>query len=128
MGELRRAFRPEFLNRLDEIVVFHQLQREELRRIVDIQLRRFEERLRARDLGLEVSDEAKDLLGNLGYDPSHGARPLKRVIQKYLENPVAEATLSGRFGPGDTIVVQPDGKGGFVVESRSPRSDAVAAQ
>jgi ATP-dependent Clp protease ATP-binding subunit ClpB len=129
MGELRRSFRPEFLNRLDEIVVFHQLQREELRRIVDIQLRRFESRLRSRDLGLAVTDEAKDLLGNLGHDPSHGARPLKRVIQKYLENPVAEATLSGRFGPGDTVVVTPDGKGGLRVEGRAGgAATAIAAQ
>jgi ATP-dependent Clp protease ATP-binding subunit ClpB len=128
MGELRRAFRPEFLNRLDEIVVFHQLGREELREIVDIQLRRFAERLAQRELSLEVTPEAKELLGNLGHDPSHGARPLKRVIQKYLENPVAEGALAGRFGPGDTVVVEPDGRGGFTVEKRADAGVAVAAQ
>ncbi|MGD8863519.1 MAG: AAA family ATPase, partial [Myxococcales bacterium] len=105
MGELRAAFRPEFLNRLDETVVFHQLGREQLRDIVDIQLRRFEKRLRGRDIGLEVSDEAKDVLGNLGYDPTYGARPLKRVIQKHLENRLAEAILAGEYHAGDTVVV-----------------------
>jgi ATP-dependent Clp protease ATP-binding subunit ClpB len=105
MGELRAAVRPEFLNRLDETVVFHQLGREQLRDIVDIQLRRFEKRLRGRDIGLEVSDEAKDVLGNLGYDPTYGARPLKRVIQKHLENRLAEAILAGEYHAGDTVVV-----------------------
>ncbi len=125
MGELRRAFRPEFLNRLDETVVFHRLGREHLRSIVDIQLRRFADRLQKRELALDVDTEAKDLLGNLGYDPSHGARPLKRVIQRYLENPVAEAVLSGRFGPGDTVVVRPDGLGGFSVDKRAAAADAM---
>jgi ATP-dependent Clp protease ATP-binding subunit ClpB len=106
MTELRQHFRPEFLNRLDDMVVFHQLGRDQLRSIVDIQLRRFEKRLRERELPLQVDDDAKDLLGNLGYDPIYGARPLKRVIQRYLENPLAELILAGKFLPGDTVHVR----------------------
>ena len=106
MEELRKHFRPEFLNRLDETVIFHQLGREQLRSIVDIQLRRFEKRLKARDLLLSIDDAAKDLLGNLGFDPTYGARPLKRVIQRRLENPLAEQILSGKYEPGDSVVVR----------------------
>ncbi len=126
MEELRAHFRPEFLNRLDETVVFHQLGREQLRAIVDIQLARFAKRLRERELTLEVSDEAKDLLGNLGYDPTYGARPLKRVLQRTLENPLAEAILAGRFQPGDTVRVEPAGEGQFRLE-RKPGAAAEAA-
>ena len=105
MEDLRAHFRPEFLNRLDETIIFHRLGRKEVRRIVDIQLERFARRLRDRELSLEVSDEAKDYLGNVGYDPSFGARPLKRAIQRHLENPLAQEILAGRFLPGDTVVV-----------------------
>jgi ATP-dependent Clp protease ATP-binding subunit ClpB len=105
MAELREHFRPEFLNRLDETVVFHQLGREQLRKIVDIQLQRFQRRLKDRDLLFEITDAAKDLLANLGYDPTYGARPLKRVIQRQLENPVASELLSGNYQAGDTVVV-----------------------
>jgi ATP-dependent Clp protease ATP-binding subunit ClpB len=105
MEDLRQAFRPEFLNRLDEVVVFHRLDRAQVRRIVDIQLGRFQKRLASRELSLEISDAAKDLLGNLGYDPTYGARPLKRAIQRHLENPLAQEVLAGRFLPGDTVAV-----------------------
>jgi len=105
MNELRNTFRPELLNRLDEIVVFHRLGQTELRRVVDLQLVRFAERLRARDLELSVSDAAKDWLGEIGFDPTYGARPMKRAIQRYLENPLAEALLAGRYVAGDTIAV-----------------------
>jgi ATP-dependent Clp protease ATP-binding subunit ClpB len=104
-AELRVHFRPEFLNRLDETVVFKQLGREQLRAIVDIQLNGFRKRLQERDLQLEVSDEAKDRLGDLGFDPAYGARPLKRVIQRQLENPLAEQILSGTLVAGDTVHV-----------------------
>jgi ATP-dependent Clp protease ATP-binding subunit ClpB len=130
MEELRANFRPEFLNRLDETVVFHQLGREQLRAIVDIQLERFARRLAERHLSLDVSNEAKDLLGNLGYDPTYGARPLKRVLQRLLENPLAEAILGGGFQPGDTVVVHPAGEGQVRLERRAsvsaapPRADA----
>jgi ATP-dependent Clp protease ATP-binding subunit ClpB len=111
LAELKANMRPELLNRLDEMVVFHQLGREQLRNIVDIQLTRFRKRLASREIQLEVSAEAKDLLGNLGYDPTYGARPLKRVIQRQLENPLAEAILSGKFSSGDTVVVGVGGDG-----------------
>jgi ATP-dependent Clp protease ATP-binding subunit ClpB len=105
MEDLRDAFRPEFLNRLDETIIFHRLDRAQLRRIVDIQLRNFELRLADRELKLEVSDEAKDFLANVGYDPTYGARPLKRAIQRYVENGLAEDILAGRFAAGDVVRV-----------------------
>ncbi|MGB5811533.1 MAG: ATP-dependent chaperone ClpB [Polyangiales bacterium] len=104
--DLRNAFRPEFLNRLDETIIFHRLDRTQLRRIVDVQLRNFEKRLATRELTLEVSDEAKDFLANVGYDPTYGARPLKRAIQRHLENGLAEDILAGRFSAGDSVVVK----------------------
>jgi ATP-dependent Clp protease ATP-binding subunit ClpB len=106
MNELRKAFRPEFLNRLDETVLFHRLDRKEVRTIVDVQLSRFAARLTKRDLVLDISEEAKDLLGNIGFDPTYGARPLKRAIQQHLENPLAQEILAGHYVPGDTIVVE----------------------
>jgi ATP-dependent Clp protease ATP-binding subunit ClpB len=118
MEELRTHFRPEFLNRLDETVVFHQLGRDQLRDIVDIQLRRLEKRLRERDLHLDIDADAKDLLGNIGYDPTYGARPLKRVILRLIENPLAEALLAGRFQPGDTVVVRVAGEGKLTLDRR----------
>jgi ATP-dependent Clp protease ATP-binding subunit ClpB len=105
MGDLRDSFRPEFLNRLDEITIFDRLEREDVRRIVDVQLQRFHARLADKDMRMEVSDEAKDYLANVGFDPAYGARPLKRAIQKHLENPLAQELLAGRYTPGDTIVV-----------------------
>jgi len=105
MEDLRQEFRPEFLNRLDETIIFHRLGRSEIRRIVDIQLERFARRLMDRDIAFSVSDDAKDFLGNVGYDPTFGARPLKRAIQKHVENPLAQELLAGHFQPGDRIVV-----------------------
>ncbi len=105
MEDLRDSFRPEFLNRLDETIIFHRLDRAQLRTIVDVQLRHFEKRLADRELRLEVSDEAKDFLANVGYDPAYGARPLKRAIQRYLENGLAEDILAGRFTAGDVVRV-----------------------
>ncbi|MEM9189995.1 MAG: ATP-dependent chaperone ClpB [Myxococcota bacterium] len=105
MEELREEFRPEFLNRLDEITLFHRLSRAEIRQIVDIQLRRFERRLAERELRLEMSDDAKDFLANVGFDPTFGARPLKRAIQRHLENSLAQEILAGRFEAGDRIQV-----------------------
>jgi len=98
-------FRPEFINRVDDIVVFHPLGREEIRLIVDIQLASLRARLKDRDMGLEVEDAALDLLAEAGFDPVYGARPLKRAIQQRLENPLAEAILRGDFAPGSHISV-----------------------
>jgi ATP-dependent Clp protease ATP-binding subunit ClpB len=106
---LRRQFRPEFINRLDEIVVYKRLGRDQIRRIVDIQLAQVAERLKKRELGLDVSEAAKELLGELGWDPQYGARPLKRAIQKHLEDGLARRLLAGEFMPGETVFVGRDG-------------------
>ncbi len=119
MEDLRAHFRPEFLNRLDEIVVFHRLGRDELRRIVDIQLARFAARLAQRDVTLEITDEAKDFLAEVGYDPTFGARPLKRAIQRHFENRIAEEILAGRFAAGDTVRVDRSLAGELVVRKVS---------
>jgi ATP-dependent Clp protease ATP-binding subunit ClpB len=105
MAAVREHFRPEFLNRLDEVLIFHRLGREHLRDIVDVQLARVADRFAQRDLGLEVSDAAKDWLAERGYDPVYGARPLKRVLRKELEDRVALALLDGRYDEGDTVTV-----------------------
>jgi ATP-dependent Clp protease ATP-binding subunit ClpB len=105
MTDVRGHFRPEFLNRIDEVVIFDRLAKEQLREIVDIQLGRLRQRLAERDLTLEVSDAAMDLLAELGYDPLYGARPLKRVIRKHLEDQLAKAMLSGEIVDGQTVTV-----------------------
>ena len=105
MEILGEHFRPEFLNRVDDIIVFHPLQRDQIRKIAELQVGIIGERLEAVGLGLEVTTEALDFLGNVGYDPVYGARPLKRALQQYLENPLAQKILDGTFGPGDTIQV-----------------------
>ena len=99
-------FRPEFVNRIDDIVVFHPLGREQLHRITEIQIRYLRERLAARDLGLTLTPAALDRLAEAGFDPVYGARPLKRAIQQQIENPLSQEILAGRFAPGDTIVVE----------------------
>ncbi|MEO8810500.1 MAG: ATP-dependent chaperone ClpB [Rhodanobacter sp.] len=106
MGVVQAHFRPEFINRLDEIVVFRPLDKTQIRAIAKIQLAYLDRRLAERQLKLEVSDEALALLGNVGFDPVYGARPLKRAIQQQLENPLAKQILEARFQPGDTIRVE----------------------
>ena len=108
-AELRNHFRPEFLNRVDDVIVFRPLSRADLAHIVGLQLAALEKMLQARRLGLRVTPEARELLANKGYDPVYGARPLKRVIQRELQNPVALELLEGRYHEGDTIVVDADG-------------------
>ncbi|MBI5866076.1 MAG: AAA family ATPase, partial [Planctomycetes bacterium] len=109
--ELKRHFRPEFLNRIDETVIFHRLTRENLRGIVDRQLALLRTRLAEREITLTLSDKAKDQLVRDGYDPAYGARPLKRLIQTALENPLAKRILAGQFGPGDAIEADANGEG-----------------
>ena len=101
---LRRHFRPEFVNRVDGVISFHPLGREQMRGILDIQLRGLDPRLADRDLTLEVTDAAKDALAARGYDPEFGARPLKRLIARAIVDPLAQAILEGRFGPGTNVV------------------------
>jgi len=117
---LRQFFRPEFLNRMDEVIVFHPLSRENLVKIVTIQMRYLEERLLEKNLSLEITPAAKELLVEQGYDPSYGARPLKRVIQKNVENILANEILKGTFLPGDTVVVDAE-KGLFKVRKGEPK-------
>ncbi|MEB3193750.1 MAG: AAA family ATPase, partial [Cyanobacteriota bacterium] len=102
---LRAHFRPEFLNRLDETIIFHSLKAEELRQIVDLQVKRLAKRLQERKLGLQLDGDALDWLAGVGYDPVYGARPLKRAIQRELETPIAKAILAGTFPAGSTIAV-----------------------
>ncbi len=102
-------FRPEFINRIDEVVVFHPLGREQIRAIAHIQVGALRERLADQEIAIELTDAALDLLGEAGFDPVYGARPLKRAIQQRLENPLAQAILAGRFGPGDTVRVDDSG-------------------
>ena len=108
MEVVRVAFRPEFINRLDDIVVFHPLRKEQIRSIARIQIRFLQKRLADRDMKLVVDDAALDHLGEAGFDPVYGARPLKRAIRAQLENPLAQEILAGRFGPGDVIEVEVD--------------------
>ena len=110
MDVLRHTFRPEFLNRIDEIVIFQSLGKDEIEQIVDIQLEDLRRRLAERKIELELTREAKAMLAERGYDPVFGARPLKRTIQRMIENPLAVEVLAGRFGEGDTVVVEPDGE------------------
>jgi ATP-dependent Clp protease ATP-binding subunit ClpA len=109
MEALRRTFRPEFLNRIDEIVTFRSLGRDEIQKIVDIQLGDLVKRLADRKLSIELTPEARRALADRGYDPVFGARPLKRTIQRMIENPLAVEVLAGRFAEGDRILVEADG-------------------
>jgi ATP-dependent Clp protease ATP-binding subunit ClpB len=122
---LRDVFRPEFLNRIDEIVEFHPLSREQLGSIVELQLARLRVRLAERGLSLELTDEAKEVLAEAGWDPTYGARPLKRAIQRLLENPLALRLLEGEFEESDTIRV--DARDGELVFEKAPSKVAAAA-
>ncbi len=105
MDELRHTFRPEFLNRIDEIVVFERLTHEDIDRIVDLQVEHLRKLLAERDLAIELLPEARAFLSEKGYDPTYGARPLKRAIMTHLQNPLAKQLIAGGFLPGDVIVV-----------------------
>jgi ATP-dependent Clp protease ATP-binding subunit ClpB len=122
---LREMFRPEFLNRIDEIVEFHPLSRDQLGEIVDLQLARLRERLAERGLMLELTDAAKETLAEAGWDPTYGARPLKRAIQRMIENPLAMRLLEGEFEEGDTVLV--DAKDGGLVFEKAAGTVAAAA-
>jgi len=105
MAEVKKTFRPEFLNRLDEIIVFHELSEEQLRKVVDLLAKDLQKRLAERKLGVEITEKAKSWLAKEGYDPVFGARPLRRALEKYVENPLSLKVLSGEFKEGDTIIV-----------------------
>jgi ATP-dependent Clp protease ATP-binding subunit ClpC len=106
MGELKKVFRPEFLNRIDEVIVFHKLQKDEITQIVELLLRRIRESMAERELSLNLSDDARDLLVEKGWDPAMGARPLRRAIQRYIEDPLADEVLKATdMQPGATVEV-----------------------
>ncbi|QER41969.1 ATP-dependent chaperone ClpB [Thermodesulfobacterium sp. TA1] len=110
---LKATFRPEFLNRIDEIIIFNNLQREHIIKIVDIQIKYLNERLAEKNMSLELTEKAKELIASYGYDPMFGARPLKRAIQRYIENPLALKILDGTFEEGDKIIVDVNELGEF---------------
>ena len=114
MAAVRAAFRPEFLNRVDEILIFRRLTRADMKGIVDIQLKGLQRLLEDRKITLVLDDKARAWLANAGYDPVYGARPLKRVIQRALQNPLAEAILAGRISDGETVDVT-TGEGGLAI-------------
>ncbi|MBU3599277.1 ATP-dependent chaperone ClpB [Polynucleobacter sp. 30F-ANTBAC] len=116
MGEVKDHFRPEFLNRIDEMVVFHGLDQKNIASIAKIQLKRLTDRLAKMEMVLEVSDAALAKVAEAGYDPVFGARPLKRAIQQYIENPIARLILEGKFGPKDIVPVDVDKNGGFLFD------------
>jgi ATP-dependent Clp protease ATP-binding subunit ClpB len=130
--ELRDTFRPEFLNRIDEVIVFHSLSREQIGEIVTLQLAELNQRLSGRKLSLQLSDAAHEFLAERGYDPAYGARPLKRVIQRLIENPLAQALLAGEFKDGDIIAGDIDAAGAQLVfravEGTAPERDVAEVE
>ncbi|HEY4219607.1 MAG TPA: ATP-dependent chaperone ClpB [Gemmatimonadaceae bacterium] len=126
MQTLQQQFKPEFLNRVDDIIIFRPLGMEQIERIVDLQLKRLETMLADRKITLVITPDAKHLLAEEGYDPAFGARPLKRSIQRLIQNPLAMAVLEGRFNDGDTIVARPDGKGALEFD-KEPAPEPVGA-
>ena len=129
LDEMRHHFRPEFLNRVDEIVVFHSLSEEHLKQIVEIQLGRLRQRLADRHITIELTDAAKTHLVTVGYEPAYGARPLKRAIQREIETPLGRLLLKGDVRDGQHVVI--DYKGGdhltFTPRQGAPREEAVGA-
>ena len=111
METVGEHFRPEFINRLDEIVVFHPLTKDQIKNIATIQIGLLKQRLADKEIGLDIGEEALAFLADSGFDPVYGARPLKRAIQQHLENPLAQDILSGKFEPGSTIKVKKEKKG-----------------
>src|SRR5207253_8355723 len=118
MEELKRSFRPEFLNRIDEVIVFHSLSREDVKSIVDLMMRRVREQLKGKDIEIELTDASKELLAEKGYDISLGARPLRRTIQRMVEDPLSEKLLCKEFKAGQTIIV--DAHDGEIVFEGAP--------
>jgi ATP-dependent Clp protease ATP-binding subunit ClpC len=126
MEELKHNFRPEFLNRIDEIIVFHSLTQEDVKRIVDLMMVRLTEQLKAKDLEIELSDAAKGFLAEKGYDPSLGARPLRRTIQRLVEDPLSEKLLWKEFRAGQTVLVDVvDGEIAFDIPALPPETPPV---
>src|SRR5205814_5304920 len=111
MGDLKKVFRPELLNRIDEIIVFPKLKKDEILQIVDLLMNRLRVQMAEHEVTIELTDEAKDLLVEKGWDPAMGARPLRRAIQRYIEDPLADFVLREQLTPGATVVVDPAPEG-----------------
>jgi ATP-dependent Clp protease ATP-binding subunit ClpB len=124
---MRHHFRPEFLNRIDDIVVFHPLQREQIRSIVDVQLTRLASRLVEKRIQLELSDAARDILGERGYDPTYGARPLRRAIQRLVLDPLAMEIIEGRVREGDRVQADANPAGDDLVFTVLEHTEATSA-
>jgi ATP-dependent Clp protease ATP-binding subunit ClpC len=119
-GELKKVFRPEFLNRIDEVIVFHKLTKDEIKEIVDLLLRRIRESMADRELQLELSDATKDMLVDKGWDPAMGARPLRRAIQRYVDDPLADFVLRSQVVSGSTVMVDWPGDDGEAGKDGAP--------
>jgi ATP-dependent Clp protease ATP-binding subunit ClpC len=129
MEEIEKSFRPEFVNRVDDIIVFRPLTRKDLSDIVHLEFGQVAERAAARGIRLELTPEALELLLEAGYNPDFGARPLRRAIERMVEDPLSERLLRGQFQQGDSVAVRPDGKGlTFEVVRREPPKEAAPAQ
>ena len=126
LEELKRAFRPEFLNRVDATVVFHALSKEHIRTIVDLQLKDVEEQLLLKGVTMEVTTEAKDWLGEKGYDQVFGARPLRRVIQDEIEDRLSDALLESRFEEGDSVLIDVEGGEVILTKAEKPAAEEPA--
>ena len=127
LDEMKKTFRPEFLNRIDGTVVFHALNKEHIRKIVELMLSQIQGQLKEKDIKLEITDAAKDYLGEKGYDPAFGARPLRRVIEREVEDQFSDALLNGKFRSGETIKIDyQDGK--IVLEKIALQPAAVAGR
>jgi ATP-dependent Clp protease ATP-binding subunit ClpC len=116
MGELKRVFRPEFLNRIDEVIVFHKLSKTQIREIIDLLLNRLRDQIRDRDLTVELTEAAKELLVEQGFDPTMGARPLRRAMQRLVEDTLAEEVLAGKLPNGSTIILDREDDNLFIAE------------
>jgi ATP-dependent Clp protease ATP-binding subunit ClpA len=122
---MKKTFRPEFINRIDEIIVFHQLTEQQLRQIVDLLVKDLQERLADRKINIELSEKAKSWLAREGYDPVYGARPLRRAIERYVENPLSAKILSGQLKEGDTVRVDA-GKDGLTFDGKGVKKAKTA--
>ncbi|MGH3032985.1 MAG: AAA family ATPase, partial [Gaiellaceae bacterium] len=129
MGELKKVFRPELLNRIDEVIVFHKLSKDEIKIIVDLMMKRLREQMVEHEAAIELTEPAKELLVDKGYDPAMGARPLRRAIQRFIEDPLADFVLGRSIKPGSTIVVdRKEGEEGVdlsIVEGAPPEPEKV---
>jgi ATP-dependent Clp protease ATP-binding subunit ClpC len=129
MDEAKRIFRPEFLNRLDDIVVFRALSKPDLVEILDLEVKKVMDRLQHKKLKLELDSRAKDFLVEKGYDPQYGARPMRRSVEKHLEDPLAEEILKGNLHEGEPVVVTvaPDNKEKLLFTQNSPAAGALSS-